>query len=160
MPQLVPQDLSYLETAKQRLDFSHVVQASPERVFAVLADGASWPRWFVDFKRAEQTSPGPLGLGGTRHVWVGPLNLEERFIAWEPGRRFSFTMLTINLPLVTSLLEDWRLTPEGSGTRVDYAVRFDVPWWLRPFTKLLLLKFRPMFRKALPNLETYLRNNP
>jgi uncharacterized protein YndB with AHSA1/START domain len=156
VPKLEPKDLSYLETAAHRLDYSRVMPGPPERVFAVLQDLDSWPKWFVDFKRAEKTTAGPLGLGATRRVWVGPLSLEERFVAWDPGKRFSFTMLDMNLPLLASMLEDWQLTPVEGGTRVDYRVRFDVSALLRPFSKLLLRRFGPMFEKALPNLEGYL----
>lgn len=160
MPKLNPKDLPYLDAAAHRLDFSRVVPAPPERVFAVLEDLDSWAKWFVDFKRAEKTSAGPLGVGATRRVWVGPLSLEERFVAWEPGRRFSFTMLDMNLPLLASMLEDWQLTPVEGGTKVDYRVRFDVAALLKPFSRLLLRKFGPMFEKALPNLEDYLAKNP
>lgn len=156
MAKLDPKDLSYLDTAAHRLDFTRVVPATPERVFAVLEDLDSWPRWFVDFRKAAKTSEGAFGVGATRRVKVGPLSLEERFVAWEPGRRFSFTMLDVNLPLLASMLEDWQLTPVEGGTRVDYRVRFDVSPLLKPFTSLLLRKFRPMFEKALPNLGDYL----
>jgi uncharacterized protein YndB with AHSA1/START domain len=156
MAKLEPKDLSYLDTATHRLDFTRIVPATPERVFAVLEDLDSWPRWFVDFRKAVKTSAGPLGIGATRRVKVGPLSLEERFVAWEPARRFSFTMLDVNLPLLASMLEDWQLTPVEGGTRVDYRVRFDVSPLLKPFTRLLLRKFGPMFEKALPNLEGYL----
>jgi uncharacterized protein YndB with AHSA1/START domain len=156
VPKLSPKDLSYLETAAHRLDFSRTVPASPEHVFSVLEDLDSWAKWFVDFRGAEKTSTGPLGVGATRRVRVGPLSLEERFVAWDPGRRFSFTMLRMNVPLLAAMLEDWQMTPVEGGTKVDYRVRFDVSRPMRPFAGLLLWKFRPMFEKALPNLESYL----
>jgi uncharacterized protein YndB with AHSA1/START domain len=151
------EDLSFPDRAQVRLAFSRVVPAPPERVFDVLADHEGWTRWFVDFKKASVTSAAREGLGTRRRVWVGPMVLDEQFIAWESGRRFSFTMLASNLPILSAMVEDWRLAPVESGTRVDYTVGFDLPGWIRPLKGVLLWKFRPLFEKALPNLEDRLR---
>jgi hypothetical protein len=66
-------------------------------------------------------------------------------------------MLASNLPILSAMVEDWRLAPVESGTRVDYTVGFDLPGWIRPLKGVLLWKFRPLFEKALPNLEDRLR---
>ena len=156
---LRPEDLSFPDRALVRLAFSRVVPAPPERVFDVLADHEAWTRWFVDFKKASVTGEVREGVGTRRRVWVGPMVLDERFIAWERGRRFSFTMLESNLPILSAMVEDWQLAPVEGGTRVDYAVGFDLPGWVRPLKGILLWKFRPLFEKALPNLEEYLRKS-
>ena len=90
---LRPEDLSFPDRAVVRLSFSRVVPATPERVFDVLADHEAWTRWFVDFRRASVMDGVREGVGMRRRVWVGPMVLDERFLAWERGRRFSFTML-------------------------------------------------------------------
>ena len=154
---LRPEDLSFPERALVRLAFSRLVPAPPERVFDVLADHDAWTRWFVDFRKASVTGDTREGLGTRRRVWVGPMVLDERFIAWERGRRFSFTMLESNLPILSAMVEDWRLASVEGGTRVDYAVGFDLPGWVRPLKGILLWKFRPLFERALPNLEDYIR---
>jgi uncharacterized protein YndB with AHSA1/START domain len=148
-----PEDLSFPERALVRLTFSRLVPAPPEKVFDVLADHEGWARWFVDFEKAVVTSPEREGVGMKRRVWVGPMRFEERFLAWERGRRFAFTMLDTKLPIVSAIVEDWRLAPVEGGTRVDYAVGIDLPVWIRPLKRLLLWKFRPLFEQALPNLE-------
>ena len=154
---LRPEDLSFPDRALVRLAFSRLVPAPPERVFDVLADHDAWARWFVDFRKASVTGEAREGVGTERRVWVGPMVLDERFIAWERGRRFSFTMLQSNLPILSAMVEDWRLAPVEGGTRVDYLVGFDVPGCVRPLKGILLWKFRPLFEKALPNLEEYVR---
>lgn len=148
-----PEDLSFPERALVRLSFSRLLPATPERVFDVLADHEGWTRWFVDFKRAVVTSPEREGVGMRRRVQVGPMAFEERFLAWERGRRFAFTMLDTKLPIVSAIVEDWRLAPVEGGTQVVYAVGIDLPGWVRPLKGLLLWKFRPLFAQALPNLE-------
>ncbi len=153
---LRPEDVSFPSRAAVSLSFTRVVPASPDEVFGVLADHERWALWFADFRRAEVTSPGREGVGTTRRVWVGPMVLDERFVAWEPGRRFAFTMLSTNLPILSAMVEDWRLAPVDGGTRVEYLVGFDVPGWISPLKGLLLWKFRPLFEKALPNLERLL----
>ncbi len=153
------EDLSFPDRALVRLAFSRLVSAPPERVFDVLADHEAWTRWFVDFKKASVTSEVREGVGTKRRVWVGPMVLDERFIAWERGKRFSFTMLQSNLPILSAMVEDWQLTPVEGGTRVDYKVGFDLPAWVKPLRGVLLWKFRPLFEKALPNLEEYLRKS-
>lgn len=152
-----PEDLSFPDRAGIRLAFSRQMPAPPERVFDVLADHEGWARWFVDFRKAVVTTPEREGVGVKRRVWVGPMAFEERFLAWEPGRRFAFTMLDTRVPIVSAIVEDWRLAPVEGGTRVEYLVGIDVPGWLRPLKGLLLWKFRPLFEKALPNLEEHLR---
>ena len=156
---LRPEDISFPDRALVRLAFSRVVPEPPERVFDVLADHDAWARWFVDFRKASVTGETREGVGTERRVWVGPMVLDERFIAWERGRRFAFTMLRSNLPILAAMVEDWRLAPIEGGTRVDYVVGFDLPGWVRPLKGLLLWKFRPLFEKALPNLEEHLRKS-
>lgn len=152
-----PEDLSFPERAGVRLSFSRLLPAPPERVFDVLADHEGWARWFPDFREASVTSPEREGTGTRRRVRVGPMVLDERFLAWERGRRFAFTMVATRLPIVSAMVEDWRMEPAEGGTRLSYAVGIDVPGWVRPFTGLLLRRFRPLFERALPALEERLR---
>ncbi|MBK9964979.1 MAG: SRPBCC family protein [Holophagales bacterium] len=102
---LRPEDLSFPDRALVRLAFSRLVPVPPERAFDVLADHEAWTRWFVDFKKASVAGGVREGVGMKRRVWVGPMVLDERFIAWERGRRFSFTMLQSNLPILSAMVE-------------------------------------------------------
>ncbi|HEY3446353.1 MAG TPA: SRPBCC family protein [Myxococcales bacterium] len=151
------EDLSFPERAQVRLDFHHRIARPPQAVFAILADHEEWPRWFKDLKRVEVLGPAGKGVGARRRVWLGPLALEERFIAWEPGSRFSFTMVGANLPALAAMLEDWQLSPAegGAACQVDYTVAMDLPAMLRLTRHVLPMPLRLVLGKVLPSLAAY-----
>src|SRR5687768_4114357 len=76
--------------------------------------------------RAEWVSAQTSGVGAEREVYLRLLGAyRERFIAWEPGARFSFTMTASSTPMVHALLEDFVFTDEGAHTRVDWVLAAD-----------------------------------
>jgi len=150
-------DLSYAVDAPCRFESSAVVPASPERVFAVLADPATWPQWFADFQATWWTSPPPHGVGATREVRMRMLGARERFLAWEPGRRFSFAVDALTLPIVKRFVEDVRLEPAGAGrTRVTWTACYTPTAAMRLVHPLARPIFARMFARALAGLGRYL----
>lgn len=108
----------------------HVERTStgdPGQVFALLADVGRWAEW-GPFDRAELEEPAPggdpQGLGSLRllHAPGAPAS-HERVIAWEPGRRYGYT-LEHGLPL-----KDYRsfvtLDPVAGGTRITWHSEFE-----------------------------------
>jgi len=117
---LVPTDLAFFDRAALRIVATTRLSASPARVFASFADPAAWPRWFPLLKSARWVE-GQSGVGAEREVVMKALGrFRERFIAWDPGRRFAFTMIGSTSPLATQLAEDYQLSADGTGTRVDW----------------------------------------
>jgi len=155
---LAPSGLDFLGTAPFRFHNQARVPATPQQVFDVLADIDSWPRWFKDFKGATWTSPAPYGVGSTRDVKLLPLSVKERFLAWTPGERFAFTMEAITLPLVSQLMEEWRLTADGAGTVVEWTVCYRPTLLTRALHPLVRAIFDGMFKASLRGLDTYLRS--
>lgn len=140
-----PVDLDFIESAPLRFVNDIEINASPEEVFNVLADADSWPRFLKDAIRATWTSPEPHGVGSNRILVLKGMTALEHFIAWEPGKRFTFCVLETSTPLLRAICEDYRLEPTDSGkTRFTYVVACE--------PTLLVKLAGPVGRKVLAGL--------
>jgi uncharacterized protein YndB with AHSA1/START domain len=99
------------------------VDAPPDTVFEVLTDHRGYaditPMRKVELER--EGEPPPNGVGTIRVLRsLGP-TLREEVIAYRPPSRFSYKMLS-GVP-VRDHVGTVELTPNGTGTRITYAVR-------------------------------------
>jgi hypothetical protein len=149
---LVTQDLGWIERAHVHIEVRRSTSASPEAVFAVLADHERWPEWFAGVK--EVTVLGPAeGVGARRRVAVPGMVVDEEFIAWDVGRRWSFTGTSAKPALFRSLVEDCRLTARSDGgTEIAYGMHLDTSPVLRPLVKAGARVVRGNLEKALVGL--------
>ncbi len=149
-------DADFTATAQHRVTVTEVLPASPDAVFAALAeDPAGWGAWFPGFTDAGRyVTPGPHGVGSQREVFARGSRFLETILVWEPGRRWSFRVDEAGLPAVRALAEDFRLTPEGTGTRVEYTMAQETS---PGFVGGLIIRFATgQLRKALRNLGAHL----
>ena len=111
---LRPIDETFFETAPQVFVDTFDIAKPASEVWAELtADGAlSFCR---SLRGARWTSPRPFGVGTTRTMpaLYGLLVIDERYFRWEEGRRHSFYVERANLPMFTSLAEDYLVEPTG-----------------------------------------------
>jgi len=103
--------------------FVRQVAAPPETVFEVLTDHRGYAG-ITPLRRSElerEGEPAPNGEGAIRVLRsVGP-PLREEVITYQRPSRFSYKLLS-GAP-VRNHVGTVLLTPEGTGTRVTYAVR-------------------------------------
>ena len=103
--------------------------ASPERVFAAITDHVAFGRWVgADIRIERPGTPPPNGLGAIRAVAARGLTVREEVVGWEPARAMDYRVVS-GAPFRHHRGEI-RLTPDGSGTRMDYKIRFEWPWFL------------------------------
>jgi uncharacterized protein YndB with AHSA1/START domain len=120
---LDPVPASFFDDAPFKVVTTAHLEASPDHVFAVFAEPETWPQWFPMMTRAAWTSTQTAGVGAEREVALRAFGqFRERFIAWEPGVRYAFTMIGTTSPLIDAMAEDYRLTPDAGGTRLDWTI--------------------------------------
>ncbi len=110
------------------------IKASPERVWAVLTDIPSWPRWNADIPMARME--GDLAIGDQFSWKTGGASIRSTLHTVERGRAFGWTGSSYGLKAI----HNWSLVPEGDGVRVEVAESMDgllARWFRRSFQKNL-----------------------
>lgn len=114
------------ESGTTTYEVSATSAAPPERVFALLADGAGWSRWagpvVVRSWWARQGEPAPGGVGAVRALGLGRVGSREEIVAYDPPRHLAYVLLS-GLP-VRSYRADVHLEPAGAGTRIVWRGAF------------------------------------
>lgn len=148
--------LDFVDRAPVVIDARRRLPFAPERVFDVLADATLWPRWIVGMVAAEWTSSPPHGVGSTRRVALGPLQVHERFIAWEPPRLLAFTFVEANAPFARAGVERLDLARvDDDATALRYRMALDPS--LGPLPDRFAAAFAPVGTAAAPVLRRSLR---
>lgn len=152
-----PESLAFIERAPAVFVNEVDLPASPDKVFSVFADIESWPRWFDDMKKGTWMPGFSGGLGAQRKMELGLLTVDETFLAWEPGARFTFRIDRASLPLLRALVEDYQLTalPDGRA-HLDWRVHYELKPWARLIHPILRLIFGRQFRRTVEGLKRYL----
>lgn len=114
--------LDFVETAPVRLVFAREMSAAPEAVFRALAeDVPGWADWYSAISRAR-----PLDGGARRDVRLkGGTRFEETVIAAKEPEVYAYRVDVTNAPGMRALVEEWRLLPAGTGTRVQWTFAAD-----------------------------------
>jgi uncharacterized protein YndB with AHSA1/START domain len=103
----------------QEIDVRVGSGAPAERIWELLADARSWPRW-APFDEA--TVEDGEGLGELRRFRTGRRVTRERLTGFDPPRRLEYELVS-GIPI-----RDYRaevtLTPDGDGTAIRWHSRF------------------------------------
>ncbi|MEU8946337.1 SRPBCC family protein [Streptomyces sp. NPDC048489] len=119
---LRPVGPDFTGTAPLRLVFTRGMSAPPEAVFRALAEDVSgWSEWFSAVTLAR-----PSADGTGREVRLrGGTRFQETVLVSEPPEVYAYRVDVTNAPGARALAEEWRLTPEGRGTRVRWTFAAD-----------------------------------
>ncbi|MFI6051896.1 SRPBCC family protein [Streptomyces violascens] len=150
-------ELDFAESAPVRLAFTAHVSAGPAVVYRALAEDVSdTPAWFSSVSAAR-----PLDGGAGREIRLrGGVFFRETIMARDPGERYAYRIDETNTPGVAALLEDWRLTPAGSGTTVRWTMASDGPALFRLAMRAARPGIGQSFKGAMRNLDRRLATTP
>ncbi len=102
------------------------LDASPEEVWAVLADFPNIATWNGGVKTSYATSAATKGVGATRHCDLAPVGaLEETVREWEPGRRMVVSIDEARRLPLRSATATFVVEPKGRGTEVSIEYSYD-----------------------------------
>ena len=101
-------------------------------------------------------------MGSTREITLKTLGvnlaIQERFLAWDEGKRFAFSFEALNLPLLRSGAEDYRLEPVGTDqTRLLWLFCYEPTLLTKTVHPLARQIFGRMFQRAANRLADYLK---
>ncbi len=117
-------DIDYATTGPNNRTIIQAIPASGEALFRCLEDGPAWKEWIgID---VEWTSPRPFGVGTTRTVTISGQQIDETFLAWDPGRRMCFRFDRCTLPL-KAFAEDYVIVPK-SDTACELNWNYAYEW--------------------------------
>lgn len=117
---LRPVGPEFAEIAPVRLVFTRDMAAAPESVFRALAeDVTGWPEWFPAVSSARPTR------GGREVRLRGGARFRETVLLTEEPERYAYRVDVTNTPGARAWVEEWRLAPAGTGTRVRMTFALD-----------------------------------
>lgn len=154
---LRPVGPDFVETAPVRLVFAREMTASPQAVFGALAgDVPGWSDWFSAVTLARPTADG----AGREVRLRGGTRFEETVLVAEAPRLYAYRADVTNAPGMRALVEEWRLTPAGLGTRVRWTFAADGTALFRGGLALGRAGLGRAFRGAVTTLDRRLTSTP
>jgi hypothetical protein len=153
--ELHPVDLDFLEQAPVVQVCREVLHRPAAAIFAAVSeDPAGWGSWFPGFShQGRYLSPPPHGVGAVREVVMLGVRFRERILAWDAPSRWAFCVDQASVPFATAFAEEYRLTPEGDRSVVQWTLAMDPRGPVRRATPLMGAVLPRLFRRAMGNLE-------
>jgi uncharacterized protein YndB with AHSA1/START domain len=117
------------------LENSIHIDASPEKVWSVLATLDLLERYDPGVARSEVVTPVRQGPGSARRCDLKPGGwFKEQVADWKPNEALSFELFECTLP-IRRLRHDYTLTADGTGTTVRQRMEYELKYG--PLGKLM-----------------------
>lgn len=143
-------ELDFADSAPVRLVYTAELAAPPSAVFRSLAvELGSMPSWFTAVTSANATGDG----AGRRVKLRGGVVFQETILARDPDTRYAYRIDETNAPGIGAMVEDWSLSPTGSGTRVRWTMAVDGATPVRVALRLARPGVGKSFRDAMRRLD-------
>jgi uncharacterized membrane protein len=150
-----------LERGARKIKKSIVINASPDKIFALIADIERRPEWTTILKDVKITSKKHMGVGVTSH-WVGEAGGElaewdRESTEWVENERIAYRTTSGNLPQIGSTT----LKSVEGGTKVTFIMNYELPNSIlgRVIDKLKISKdIENGFTDSLQNLKKLFEN--
>lgn len=151
---------------------SETINASPEQVWAVLADVRRLPDWAYKEGRFPHPVEGKYGSEqqeGEGTLWVGVAadgqTATQEITVWEPGQKLVYELREMeHAPLMMNQTNSFELQPEGQATQVTWILDWQLTGGFS-LGKLLLRfsansAFEEMMAGSLENLKQVVEAEP
>ncbi len=137
-----------------------VIDRPQDKVFAFVADARNRPGWDPSVDSEELTSPEPIGVGTTVRTRFRSMGrgIEYAWAVIEHQPPVRMVIESTAGPFPTTLTYD--LAPEGSGTRVRFAISGRPGRLLRLLQPLLARQAQANLDRAFPRLKQVLESEP
>lgn len=103
---------------------STTLAATPDEVWAVLADFGALASWVPMIQHSCLLSEQTEGIGTVRRVQLARQTLVERVTTWRPGDELAYAIEGLP-PMVGRARNTWRIVPGPTGCRVTLTTEID-----------------------------------
>ena len=126
-------------------------------MFAYTTDAKNWPKWQSTIPEAEQTSPGPVGVGtsfkGTIRMMGLGMKWTARATEFDANRRFGKRIVCGSVANEQHNIYESR----DGGTRFTIAYDMKVAGLMKLFSPMIASAMRDGLKKALGSLKNLLQ---
>ncbi|MEU2121899.1 SRPBCC family protein [Nocardia niwae] len=159
---LRPSSLPDISSMRRHLHSERVVDASARRTFDILATGEGQREWADGYRATTWYGNTSHDVGTIRDIHLRWITVRERFLAWEPAARFTFSADAMSIPLARRMIEDITFEPLGPDRcRMIWQVHLDPAPVLHPVESLVMRRvFEPMFDSFATGLAGFARAHP
>jgi uncharacterized membrane protein len=138
-----------------RIEESVEIKRPVDKVFSYTTDAKNWSKW-QPFPEAEQTSPGPMGIGSTTKGKIRLMGLSMKWTAkvteYEPNKKFGKNI--ISGPITNEQHNTYDRIEAGTKFTIVYNMK--VGGLMKPFSPVVVSSLHKALKKALSNLKDIL----
>ena len=139
-----------------RVEESVKINRPVDTVFAYTTEAKSWPKWQSFIMEAEQTSPGPMGVGttfkGTNRMMGRSMKWTAKVTEHEPNRKWAKSITC------GSMLIEEHVTYDPIEGHIKFTIVYDmkVGGFLKLFSPMVVGSMRKETKKSLSSLKSIL----